>query len=57
MGTSVRSSAARDFQHLIGSFKTYATGLSYMLSAFVFVVIYMYTSEDKDQLWIVVEPK
>lgn len=57
MGASVRPSAARDFQHLAGSFKTYATVLSYMFSAFVFVVIYMYTSEDKDHLWIVVEPK
>ncbi|KAF8458879.1 nucleoporin protein Ndc1-Nup [Terfezia claveryi] len=56
LGTSVRSSAARDFQRLVGSFKTYATGLSYMFSAFVFVVIYMYTSEDRDHLWIVVEP-
>ncbi|KAF8418518.1 nucleoporin protein Ndc1-Nup [Tirmania nivea] len=57
LGTSVRLSAARDFQHIVGSFKTYATGLSYMFSAFVFVLTYMYTSEDKDQLWIVVEPK
>lgn len=57
VGASVRSSAAKDIQHFLGSFKTYATALSYMFSAYVFVVLYMFTSNDKDQLGITVEAR
>lgn len=57
MGTSVRSSAVQDIQHLLGSFNTYATALSYIFSASVFMLLYMTTSNDNDQLGITIEQR
>lgn len=57
VGASVRSSAAQDIKHLLGSFNTYATALSYVFSAWVFMLLYMMTSNDNDQLGITIEQR
>ncbi|KAI5809609.1 nucleoporin protein Ndc1-Nup [Peziza echinospora] len=57
LGAKSLPSAAHDIRRALGSFNTYATFLAYVLSAGTIVVLYMFTSDDKDQLGITYEPK
>ena len=48
-------SAVYDLKKVVGSFNTYGAGLSYIFSSYVFMFLYMFTSDQEDHLGITIE--